>query len=163
MTLYEIDRKIEVAMEAGMTVDEETGEVIFDESLLEGLRIEKNTKIESIALYIKSLLALAQDVKDEADALTERRKQYEKKAERLKEYLGQSLDCDGMDKFETAKCRISFRNSAAVSVDIDRLPEQYIRVKTAREPDKTAIGKAIKAGEEIPGAYIEERRSVIVK
>ena len=151
MTLYEIDRKIEAAMEAGMTVDEETGEVVFDESMLEGLRIEKNTKIESIALYIKSLLALAQDVKDEADALTERRKRYEKKAERLKEYLGQSLDCDGVDKFETAKCRISFRNSAAVSVDIDRLPEQYIRVK------------AIKAGEEIPGAYIEERRSVIVK
>ena len=163
MKLYEIDRRIEAAMEAGMTVNEETGEVTFDETELESLRIEKQQTIESVALYIKSLLALAGDLKEEADALTERRKQYERTAERLKEYIGHSLEYDGMDKFETAKCKISFRKSAAVPVDLDSLPEQYIREKITREADKIAISKAIKAGENVPGACLEEKRSVIVK
>lgn len=161
MTLYEIDRRIEAALEDGMKVNEDTGEVEFDGSLLESLRMEKNAKIESIALYIKSLLALSQDIKDETDALIERQKQYEKKAERLKKYLDMSLRCDGLEKFETAKCCISFRKSLSVLADLKRLPEQYLRVKY--EPNKEAIGKALKAGEEVPGAYIEEKRSVIIK
>ena len=54
MTLYEIQDNIRQAIEQGF--NEETGE-IFDASDLEALQIQRDEKIESIALYIKDLTA----------------------------------------------------------------------------------------------------------
>ena len=56
MTLWEINDNIRKAIEQGF--DEETGE-IFDASDLEALQIQRDEKIESIALYIKDLTAEA--------------------------------------------------------------------------------------------------------
>lgn len=161
MTLYEIDKAILDLLENGFngTVDEETGEIIDDGKSLEELQMERTEKIESIALYIKSLDSLAEDIKKEEDALKERRQKREAKAERLREYLAASMT---EDKFESARVAISFRKSKAVIVDEEKLDKAYFKetvtVKTA--PDKTAIKKAIEAGETVTGAYIENRKKV---
>lgn len=152
-SLYEINESIM------SLVDEETGE-ITDIEALNTLQIERDTKIENIALWIKNLKADAEMFKAEKQAFDEKQKRAEKKAENLKEYLSGVL-CG--QKFKTGRVDCSFRSSESVNVtDISVIPTEYLRFA---EPtaDKTAIKAAIKAGKEIAGAEIVSKRSLIVK
>lgn len=167
MNLYQIDRAIEELLEASFnfTVDEETGEVTFEDrsAEIEELQIERAKKLEAVALYIKNLDALAEDIKAEEKALAERRKAKEKKAEYLRQYLGNSLTVANEPGFETAKVKVAFRKSEAVIVDEEKLDKAFIKETIKTAPDKTAIKKAIKAGQEVTGAYIEERKAVKIQ
>ena len=75
-SLYEIEEQILNC------VDLETGEII-DEEALANLSMERDTKVENIALWIKNLLAEAKMVKEEKDNLANRQKVCENKAESL--------------------------------------------------------------------------------
>ena len=57
MNIYEINKAIEDILEDGFSVDEETGEILFDESALNALNAEISEKIENVACYIKNLTA----------------------------------------------------------------------------------------------------------
>ena len=54
MNIYEINKAIEDILEDGFSVDEETGEILFDESNLNALDAEISEKIENVACYIKN-------------------------------------------------------------------------------------------------------------
>lgn len=162
MTLYEIDRAIEDALL--IATDPETGEIL-DEELFEQykqLNMDRDQKIENIGCFIKNLEADAAAIKAEAKNLAARAKAAENKADHLREYL---QFCLGGEKFQTPRLAVSFRHSKKVEVDPDRLydiPEEYLRYKEP-EPDKKAIGDALKAGEEIPGCGLVESVSMIIK
>ena len=158
MTLYQINEQLRNAIEFGC--DPETGE-IFDTAALEELEMARDEKIENICLFIKDLKAEAAAIKAEKDALDARMKVSTRKAEQLTNYLQQEL---AGEKFKTSKCVISYRKTQSVSIfDIDALPKDYIRIKTSTEPDKLMIKEAIKAGESVPGAVLEERQSMTIK
>ena len=152
-TLYEINESI-MAL-----IDEETGE-ITDIEALNALQIERDTKLENIALWIKNLKADAEMFKAEKQAFEKRQKRAEKKAESLKNYLVSALDGQ---KFKTARVECSYRSSESVNVtDITVIPTEYLRFA---EPtaDKTAIKAAIKAGKEIAGAEIVLKQNLLIK
>lgn len=160
MNIYEIDKQI---MEC---VDTETGEIIDIEKLAE-LQMEREAKIESVALWVKNITASAQNIREEEKSLAERRKVLENKAERLKAYLADAL---GGDKFETAKCSLSFRSSASVQVDdeaalIAWLEDNYRDdcLKYTTAVNKTEVGKILKNGVKVPGAHIEQRSNLQIK
>lgn len=154
MTLYKIDKAI---LEA---IDFDTGEII-DPEKLDALQMERSTKIENIALYIKNLLADADAIKTEKDALAARETAKRKKAENLKGYLAYAL---GGEKFDTAKCAVSFTKSEKVEVeDMAHIPAGLLRVKNSVEPDKNAIKAAIKAGHEIKGCKLVESINTQIK
>lgn len=153
-SLYQIDQAILECLDA------ETGEII-DAEKLNALFMEKNQKIENIALWIKNLQADALAYKAEKDAFAARQKAAENKVESLKAYLVSALDGQ---KFSTAKCAVSFRKSEAVQVDdVNSIPAEWIRTKTTIEPDKTAIKAAIKAGQEITGCKLVENTNISIK
>ena len=106
MKLYEIENAI---LEC---IDEETGEVI-DTDKLDALLMERDAKVENVALWIKDLKAEAEAIKTEKQKLAERQKVAENKAESLKKWLVYAL---GGQKFSTAKCAVSFRNTESVEV-----------------------------------------------
>ena len=54
MTLYNINSQIDQILSSA-EVDETTGEVLFDTTLLESLQIARETKLENIACYVKNL------------------------------------------------------------------------------------------------------------
>lgn len=165
MTLYEIDKAIYELLEKGFAVDEETGEVIDGAEELDKLQFERSQKLESVALYIKSIEAFIADIKAEEEALANRRKKKEDKVERLKKYLTNSIIGNGEESFESAKVSVSFRKSEGVEfTDKDALEEKYWRTKTTtkREPDKTLIKAAIKAGETVNGAYLDVRQNISI-
>jgi predicted small secreted protein len=169
MTLYNIDNKILEIIERGFVVDEDTGEIIdaHEEvnARLEELEFDRTAKIENIALYVKNLEALTLSLKNEENALAERRKAKEKRIESLKNYLTNSMVAAGENGIETSKVCISFRKSEAVVADMNKLDEAYIAVKTTidRKPDKAAIKKAIKEGIAVEGAYIETKQNLQLK
>ena len=59
---------------------------------------------------------------------------------------------------------ISFRESERLEVDDEsKIPDEYIRVTVKKEPDKTAIKKAIKDGREIDGVHLQRYKNIQVK
>ena len=160
MTLWEIDKRISDILEAGMHIDEETGEVFLPEDL-DLLNIERDEKIEGIALYVKNLKAEAEAIHTEIDRLKGRAESKKKKAERLAQYLSSVL-CG--QKFETAKTSLSFRKSSVVQINNELLvPEEFMKVKTEKKPDKTAIANRIKCGEFVPGCELVEKNNLQIK
>lgn len=157
MTLYEIDRRL---TEFPYEIDEETGEILNVDDL-DALEMEREEKLEAVACYIKNQRAEAKMIDDEMKALKDRRDRKNNRADSLERYLAKSLNGE---RFETAKCACTWRRSERVIVvDPAILPEDYVVVKTDMKPDKTAIKKAIKAGEEVPGAFLDSVNNMTVR
>ena len=159
MKLYEIDNAI---LEC---IDLETGEIIDIDKLNE-LQLEREAKIENVACWIKDLKAEAEAIKAEEQALAERQKVAENKAESLKKWLAYALNGE---KFKTAKCSVSFRNTESVEVTEEGLEnlmrcgkDELLTYKTP-EPNKTAIKQAIKAGLNVQGVQLVQNVSTIIK
>lgn len=153
MTLYEIDQKLLDC------IDLETGEILNEERLNE-LQMERNEKLEKVALWIKELNAEADALKAEKQAFADRQKAAENKAGSLKKWLANAL---AGEKFKTTKVMVSFRKTKSVEVaDIFALDENYVKYS---EPtaDKAAIKKAIEAGEIVKGAQLVEGTSISIK
>lgn len=153
MNLYEIDRAI---LEC---IDPETGE-IADYEAFEQLQMEREQKIENVALWIKNLAAEAKALREEEKAFAERRKRAENKAESLKRYLDSILQGEAV---KTTKFAVSYRKSEqAIVDDLLKIPEEYLKYRDP-DVDKTAIKAAIKSGAEIPGCHIETVNNISIK
>lgn len=160
MNIYEIDQAIL------SLADPETGE-ITDLDALNNLCMERNTKIENVACWIKNLTSDVAELKNEEAALSERRKRKETKITQLKRYLSDALNGQ---KFETPKCAVSFRKSTAVSI---KNPEMVVTwavthgnrdvIKVKEEISKTALKDLLKSGVIVDGAELTENMSVGVK
>ena len=159
--LYEIDQEILDC------VDLETGEIIDTEKLT-GLQMERDRKLEGVALWIKDMRAEAAAVKEEADKLTARKKALDNKIDGLKNWLLFALDGE---KLKTPRCSVYQTHSQKVTVeDEGKLINMFVTLKDDRfikyhEPElrRDEIKKALKDGRLIPGAYLEETESVVIK
>ena len=103
MTIFEIDEAI---LEC---VDLETGEII-DAERLDALQMERDKKIENVALWQKECIAEADAIAAEIRKLQARKASAERKAESLKSYLQMALEGS---KFKTSRVNISYRRSQA--------------------------------------------------
>ena len=160
--LYEIDAAILAA------VDQETGEIL-DVEKLDALQMEREAKLEGVALWVKDLKAEADAVKAEADKLNARKKALENKIDGLKNWLLVAL---GGEKLKTPRCSVYQTHSQKLTVTdeeklvqylkLDDDPDKYLRF---RDPElrKDEIKKALKDGESFPGAALEETESVVIK
>ena len=153
-SLYEID------FEIMNCIDFETGEVVDVEKLTE-LQMEREHKIESVALWVKNLRAEAAAYKDEKDAFAEREKKAKNKADSLKMWLTDALNGE---KLTTNRVAVSFRKSKAVEVlDDSKIPENYMVETVTIAPDKKGIKEAIEHGLKVPGCELVERNNIQIK
>ena len=158
MKLYEIDTAIE------NLIDKETGEIL-DFEQFEQLQMDRDKKLENIALWIKNLTANADMIKAEKNALAARENVVQNKANNLKGYLSTLLNnC----KFTTPKVNCSFRKSAAVELSKNftewakENAEHLLRFSEPC-PDKTAIKEKLILGQEITGAALVEHYNLQIK
>lgn len=160
--LYEIDADIINC------VDVETGEII-DVERLEALNIERDAKIEGVALYVKQLQAEADAIKAEEKALAERRKKKENLLTGYAEWLRNVLSGQS---FETSKVALGFRKSTALEMTGCELDIIEFLEKSgfddcvkygAPEISKSKITKLLKDGVKIPGAVLVERSNLQIK
>lgn len=151
--LYEINQAIMAC------IDSETGEII-DVEKLEELQLEREAKIENVALWYKNLLSDAEQYKAEKNAFAEKEQKAKNKAESLKKYLESAL---AGDNYKSARVNVSYRQSESVVIDdIDILDERFIKFA---EPtaDKVAIKAALKAGEDVKGVHLEQKSNIQIK
>ena len=161
MNIYEIDSAI-MAL-----VDEETGEIL-DIEALEQLQMERDRKLENVACWIKNMVADAAAIRQEELNLAKRRQAIENRAERLKKYLSDVL---AGQKFQTAKCAVSFRKTTKVELSEPALAiawaqsNGYGNIVTYKAPEisKSGLAVLLKEGNQIPGAELVNGLSVGVK
>ena len=157
MSLYEIDSRIKAIIDGIYEAADENGEVAgeIDFTELKQLQEDRKTKLENIALYIKNTEAEAKAIKEEEAKLENRRKRLENRAGRLRELMINSMKEAKEPELETARCKAKIKdNEVTEIINKEIIPEEYFKVKINREPDKTAIKKAIKAGTEVAGAAL---------
>ena len=160
--LYEIDQEI---MDC---VDPETGEIL-DTEKLNALQMEREQKLEGVALWIKDMNAEADAVKAEADKLTARKKALDNKVAALKQWLLMALDGQ---KLKTPRCNVYQTHSQKVVIDDEKalidmfmtspFGEKFLRIKEP-EIDKNALKDSMKHGFEFEFAHLEETESVVIK
>lgn len=178
LSLYEIDERLRILEE--YQVDPETGEVLSDEEfnkLFDEVQMDLNSKIENTICFAKSLEAEAEAIKAEEKKLAERRKAKENLSERLKKRINDyitwqftdeegNVDTVGLNKFkfDSPKAYISYRKSEKVNVlDAEKLPSEFVTVKTETKPNLTEIKKAIKNGKEIEGCSLVTNLNMQIK
>jgi len=160
--LYEINQDILDC------VDMETGEIL-DVEKLDALQMEREAKIEGVALWIKDMRAEAAAVKEEADRLTARKKALDNRMEGLKNWLLYAL---GGEKLSTPRCKIyqTHNQKLHVADELELIKylkrrktlKKYLRIRDP-ELNRDEIKKAIKDGETFPGAELQETESVVIK
>lgn len=132
--------------------------------------------------YLSLLDAIANgEIPDEAigdtldavqiDALAERQKAKQHKAERLKEYLLSALTAAGVSKIDTPRAKITIANNPpSVEIDdedklVDWALKNYAELVTLQAPkiNKTAIKTAITSGNNIPYCKLKVNQSLRIK
>ena len=173
MTLYDIDARLVTLLDEHFDIEDgvlcESEEELAKK--IDEVSLDLDTKIENIGCYIKNLEADVEALKKEEDNLKARRKRAENKIEGLKRYLnGYLMACYPNDsdrakwKFKSPKVVLGYRKSNSVEVpDIEKLDKKYLKITTKVDPDKKAIGDAIKSGEEVKGAFIKQNINLNIK
>lgn len=157
MNLYEINKLME---DFEFQFDEETGELLNADEL-DTIELERNEKIANCIYFYKNKLAEAEALKAEKMRLADRQKRAEKQADRMKEWL---TYCLNGEKWQSADkiLKISYRRSDEVVADINEVGDEFLRYKLP-ELDKSKIKKALKNGEEVPGAELIEKINIQIQ
>ena len=160
--LYDIDQEILDC------VDLETGEILDGEKLT-ALQMEREKKLEGVALWVKDLNAEAAAVKEEADKLSARKKALDNKVAQLKQWLLYALNGE---KLKTPRCNVYQTHSQKVVIDDEKalidmfmgspFGEKFLRMKEP-EIDKNALKDSMKQGYEYEFAHLEETESVVIR
>ena len=152
-SLYEINAAILAC------VDLETGEIV-DVEQLAALQLEREQKIENVALWYKNLLSDAAQFAAEEQAFKQKRLKAQAQAERAKAWLQDALQGN---PYKSTRVNITHRSCPRVVVDdVRNLPPRFVRFAEP-EPKKNEIAAAIRNGEEVNGAHIENGVSIIIK
>ena len=167
MKLYDINESILklVYMYENEEIDEKTYK-----DTMEGLNLVQSDKIDNIACYIKQLLAEEKALKEEIENLTKRRKAKQKTIDNLKYYISDTMKISKIDKIETSRNIIKFRNNA-VKVNIENeekfllwAMENHDELLNYKKPDvnKTMIKEYLKDNE-IEGVKLVREKSLQIK
>lgn len=161
-TLHEIERTIAQVIETGYGYDEETGEVLFDSSELDDLKLARRDKIVACGAYVKSRRAFIEAMRAEERAMRARREVAERALERLETYVLSHLD-DG-ETVEGVEAEVGTRRSTRVVIDDeDAIPDGYMRTTVTTAPNKAEIRASLRRGEKVPGCHMETTRNLSVR
>ncbi|WP_262269565.1 siphovirus Gp157 family protein [Microvirga yunnanensis] len=119
---------------------------------------------ELLARAAQSVLLLkaqAKGIDGLIDSLEARKVRYETRADRLRQKILHAMLDTGLKRLPTHELTVLVK-SGGQEVDVhtqDLLPEEFLRIKV--EPNKQAIGQALKAGENVPGATLVDKPPVL--
>ena len=161
-SLYKLNQQMQHILDlydAGVEsyVDTDTGEIKPIGEVLDELALARDEKIDNCILYLKNLKAFERNLAESVASQQERLAAYRKRIANMEEYVVSQLG--DIKKRETVDYKLTVRTTEAVVApskndDVAKLPEQYRKETVTYAANKTAIKKAIKAGQEVPGCSI---------
>lgn len=131
---------------------------------LDAISMQMENKVDNIVKFRQELTATASAIDNEIQRLLAMKKSRERLADRLREYISTAMQAHDIEKLDTGLFKLSFFTSESVQVvDEDKIPEEYILIKTIKQVDKLGLKKAIKAGQEVPGVTLERHKNIQIK
>lgn len=168
MTLRELTEDYAAVLSL-LDADEPDLQAVAD--TLESLSGELEEKADSIATVIKNYTYLSEALKNEAANLTQRAKAARARAQWLVEYLQEHMEAVGKLKIETPRNQLSIRKTpAAVRISDEGAflawaqdGHRELLRQPSPEIDKAAVKDALKQGQTLPGATLEQGRKLYIK
>ena len=133
---------------------------------LDAIQDTREVKWDNIATWIDHNNATIDWIAQRIKELQDKKKYLENQSKNLMTYLTDSIDDAGYKEARTANHILKPRNYKASVVigDPDKLPMTFVHTetKTISRPDKKALYKALKSGDQVPSAkLVPNRRTVI--
>jgi hypothetical protein len=164
LKLYEIKDAMVDTLDIFLESEQEEIDRDFYSETMEYLKEELSNKSSGIIKYLSNLDAEALTIKCEIDRLTKAKKSRERKSESLKSYLVNTMQILEKTKIETDLGTYGIRKSTALKIlDMNKIPQEYIRKKEELTVDKRGLTGFIKNGEAIEGAALVENYSLHIK
>jgi hypothetical protein len=156
LRLYQIADAYLLALEALAETEDLPTEAIAD--TLESWATTFEEKAVSVAAYIRNLELEAAAVEDARQRMETRQRSLQRHADRLREYLQREMERVGLPGVKSAELTLRLqKNPPSVIVDDDSaIPGAYQQEVITVKLLKTEIGKALKAGQAVPGAHLEQ-------
>lgn len=159
-TLYNLTKELNELHT--MVLDGEATEDHLSDTM-EMIEGEFQEKALNVAKFMRSLSPSVDAIDAEIKRLQDRKNAITNKSDWVKNYLLSNMEASGIKKIECdlfTITRVKPRDVVVVD-DLDKLPDDYVSVKTSLAADKKALLKALKDGEEIEGAHIGQGESTI--
>jgi hypothetical protein len=154
MKLHEMSKDYIGFLESDLTGDDLT-------ECLDSIEDAIDEKASNIVKLVASLDVDVSGLDAEIKRLQARKKAVTNNQERLREYLRYNMEVAGITKIKHTLFNITLGKPTVTAeiVDIDFLPDNYVNTEVAIKADKKAILKALKDGEDIPGAILSTGKS----
>lgn len=160
-SIYELNKDY-AELSAMLEVAETEEEIQAIQDTLEMINVSIEEKLENTGKFIKNTESDIVGIKAEIDRLTAMKKTKENFVERLKNNVEFALKEKGLEALTVGTFKCGYRKSESVEIiNLDVIPADYTKVEI--KADKTAIKKAIKAGETVDGAEIKVNQNFYIK
>lgn len=135
------------------------------DAYLDELGQQEASKVDAFGMFLKVQAATADACKKEATRLAGKAKTAEARIIWLKTKYLHIMQSNNLRKVQGNAYTLSIRESDAVTVplDLNSLPDIYLRRKESVEADKTVIREALKGGLDVPGCELRKQYSLQVK
>lgn len=141
-------------------IDEQT---VLD--TIESLDGEINTKMKAVSGFFLNLEAQADAISEARKKMADRENLLRKQIEWYKTYLKNAMQANGFTEVSCPEFCIKLKKNPVKTVidSMVAIPEIYKNAEVVYTPDKKAIKEALQAGENIPGAHLEQDYRLDIK
>ncbi len=131
---------------------------------MDGINESFNDKAISLIHVVNTMGDDVEIIKNEIARLSERKKIIENKQDSMKEYLRINMEASGIKKIICPIFTITLKAGRDIIQigDEEKIPSDYLNIKTTMTPMKREILAALKEGKDIPGAIITKSKSSIL-
>lgn len=154
MKLHEMSKDYIGILESDMEGDQLT-------ECLDSISDSFDEKANNIVKLVSSLSVDVDGIDKELKRLQAMKKSITSNQERLKEYLRYNMEITGINKIKHHLFSVTLGKPVVTAeiVDMDFLPDDFVTTDVVMKADKKAILKALKEGEDIPGAVLSTGKS----
>jgi hypothetical protein len=131
------------------------------EAMLDDVGKDLAQKTDSYVMVMDKLEAESEFWKAKADAFTKVARGCANVVQQMKDRIKMAIVLTGEDEVRGGDFRFKLSPSQPrLTIDERELPEEWLMVVTTKVPDKERIRMALDAGEEIPGAALEQTKTL---
>ena len=161
MKLYELTDEFRRLEEMADSIESSEDADAFSK-LWQEIEVAFEVKAEKTACVIRNLESEADAIKEEEKRLASRRKALESSSGKLRDYVETHMTMNGLPKIQGKLFTLAIqKNPASLKLNTEELPDSWWVIK--REPDNARVKEALKAGEVIHGAWLENGQSLRIK
>ena len=160
LKMYEISDEIRDILQEAFEAEGEITEDNYER--LEQLQMGFKEKASNIVKYIKMLEYQAENLKEEAERLSKKRKTAENAVKGVKFYLKSNMTKLGQTKIDCGIAKISICRSKPLVIvfDEEKIPDNYKTREILVKIDKTLISADLNLGNKVEGAELQENTYV---